>query len=222
MSITAIIPIIILSACIILSGFIFRAFKRMPTLNMRGSKGFIFLYVLLLIGSVIIFVLLPSKGETVLSEKEVEALYEENMELENAFQEGKVENLDHMLVDTLSYDVVGEKLILTSSLGIRAKVWVEWIDSETSVVEGNVYRANYVFNGIKAGPSHLQINWDGEVLSLSNELEAKREIHYLKADLSSDEFISDYHQYYFWDTIYIHLKVPKHLDVIDESGLQFS
>jgi len=221
MSMTAIVPIIILAVCIILSSFIFRSFRRMPALNRNVSKGFILFYLSVLGVAVITFIALPGKGETILSEKEVETLYEENMELESAFQKGEIKNLDHMIVDTFSYEETSDQVILNSDLVVQTKVWIEWIDSDASVIEGTVYQSHYVNEGINENLNIPQINWNGEVLSIKNERQVEKDIHYLKAALYINEFINR-DKRYFHNTIYIHLKVPKHMELIDESGLQFN
>ena len=221
MSIVAILPILLLLTFIILSGFIFRTVKRLPRLSMNVSKGFILLYVFVLIGPVLIFVALPNKGETALSEQQIEVLYQENMKLEKAFQEKSIKNIDHMLVDSFTYEVLGKEVTLVSDMHTQTRVWIDWVDSQASVVEGTVYRTNYVYDNIKVEPNSVQINWNEDVLSIKHERKVERNIHLIKPALAIEELVNNEDKRYFSDTIYIHLKVPKHLEVIDESGLQF-
>ena len=221
MSIVAILPILLLLTFIILSGFIFRTVKRLPRLSMNVSKGFILLYVFVLIGSVLIFVVLPNKGATALSEQQIEVLYQENMKLEKAFQEKSIKNIDHMLVDSFTYEVSGKEMALVSDMHAQTRVWIDWVDSQASFVEGTVYRTNYVYDKIKVEPSSVQITWNEDVLSIQHERKVERNIHHIKPALAIEELMNNEDKRYFWDTVYIHLKVPKHLEVIDESGLQF-
>lgn len=195
--------------------------------NLRLNKIIITVYVGILIASGVVYELLPK--ETMLEKLSVEELVQLQTE-NNSFQKSLLKLEENkfnqkFLKEEWSHELSGNTLSLEykGNDPYSTKVVVEWIDSTDFKVEGKEYRTHINVYGLKI-EDRIPLNevgWNGDQLVI-HELSEKElslelfsnELYFLKQSLLDEEIRMVSGQ------TYIHLKVPKHIEVVDPLGLQ--
>lgn len=225
----AIIPIILI--ILVISWVIQRGVKRAVKYigwNRRLNKWVIGAYVAILLLSVVVYEVLHVEGEETITTKEFKKLETENDIFEQAFLRKEVSNLNSsFLVEEWTKELEGEEVNIISpgSDHPTVKVYVEWTDSKEQLVEGKVYRTNLVMYGmnLKGIIPVSKMEWEGDQLVIKNS--ANQEITFYKfsdklASLSFNDHILESEFGQLRGETYVHLKVPKHINVVDELGFQ--
>lgn len=195
--------------------------------NLRLNKIIITVYVGILIASGIVYELLPK--ETMLEKLSVEELVQLQTE-NNSFQKSLLKLEENkfnqkFLKEEWSHELSGNILSLEykGNDPYSTKVVVEWIDSTDFKVEGIEYRTHINVYGLKI-EDRIPLNeldWNGDQLVIHEPSEKElnlelfsNELYSLKQSLLDEEIRMVRGQ------TYIHLKVPKHIEVVDPLGLQ--
>ncbi|QFG00492.1 hypothetical protein PB01_17720 [Psychrobacillus glaciei] len=196
----------------------------------RFNKRLISSYVIILLLATVVYGFIPATGYRVVSSKDYQGFKEENEVFEQAFRNNEEGKLDSkFLVEEWTQQLEDDTLeiIFRGSYKLNLKVHVEWTDSKEQLVEGKVYRTNIIryelnmtdkipMSTIQWEDNHLVItepqNKEVTFYSFSNELGL----------LSKEMYLSDYELSWLGGDMYIYLKVPKHMNVIDKDGLQFN
>lgn len=201
-----------------------KAAKHM-TWNQRINKWIVVTYLGIILAAVIIYEFIPDKSE-ISTTKEFQELKNENAEFEEAFLSSKMSELNSkFLVDEWSKELTGDTIdIISSETDFpNAKVYVEWIDSNEQLVEGKVYRTNISMNRINLNKTIplSKVVWEGDKLTIKEPAEQKFEFYRFSDELA---FLSLSENRFETNNLhgetYILLKVPKHINVVDEMGLQ--
>lgn len=195
--------------------------------NLRLNKIIITVYVGILIASGVVYELLPK--ETMLEKLSVEELVQLQTE-NNSFQKSLLKLEENkfnqkFLKEEWSHELSGNILSLEykGNVPYSTKVVVEWIDSTDFKVEGIEYRTHINVYGLKIEDriplNELDWNRDQLVIHEPSEKELNlelfsNELYSLKQSLLDEEIrmVTGF--------TYIHLKVPKHIEVVDPLGLQ--
>ena len=195
--------------------------------SLRLNKIIIIGYLTILIACGVVYEILP-KGtvEQQLSEEKLIQLQTENNSFQRSLlkqEENKLnqkflkEEWSHkMSGDTLSLEYIGNEPYST-------KVVVEWIDSTAQEIEGKVYRSHINVYGLVIEdriPLH-EVEWTEDQLVIHEPV--AQEINF---DQFSNKLYS-FNQSLSYEEIsmvngytYIHLEVPKHMEIVDPLGLQ--
>lgn len=194
--------------------------------NLRINKMIIVIYTGILITSGVVYELLPKESiSEQLSVEELKQLQTENSVFEETLlkhEEGKMsrrflkEQWSHVLSgNTLSLEYIGNDLYST-------RVVVEWIDSDNQIIDGKVYRSHINVYGLEMEgriPLH-KVKWNGNQLIIHEPSEQQ---------LTFEQFSNEFYLFQQPDEeeirmvrglTYIHLKVPKQIEIVDPLGLQ--
>lgn len=195
--------------------------------NLRLNKIIITVYVGILIASGVVYELLPK--ETMLEKLSVEELVQLQTE-NNSFQKSLLKLEENkfnqkFLKEEWSHELSGNTLSLEykGNDPYSTKVVVEWIDSTDLKVEGIEYRTHINVFGLKI-EDRIPLNeldWNGDQLVIQEPSEQELNLELFSNELYSlkqsllDEEIRMVRGFTF-----IHLKVPKHIEIVDPLGLQ--
>lgn len=194
--------------------------------NLRINKMIIVIYTGILITSGVVYELLPKESiSEQLSVVELKQLQTENSVFEETLlkhEEDKMsrrflkEQWSHVLSgNTLSLEYIGNDLYST-------RVVVEWIDSDNQIIDGKVYRSHINVYGLEMEgriPLH-KVKWNGNQLIIHEPSEQQ---------LRFEQFSNEFYLFQQPDEeeirmvrglTYIHLKVPKQIEIVDPLGLQ--
>jgi len=118
--------------------------------------------------------------------------------------------------NTLSIEYKGNELYSTG-------VFVEWIDTTDQKVEGKVYRSNINVYGLNLDqkiPLH-KVEWTGNQLVIHEPSVQELSFDQFSTRLYSfNQVLNDEEIRMVRGRTYIHLKVPKHIEIVDPLGLQ--
>ena len=103
------------------------------------------------------------------------------------------------------------------------KVIVEWIDSNAQKIEGKVYRSHINVYGLVIEdwvPLH-EIEWTGNQIVIHEPSEQQITFELFSNELFTlNQSLLDEEIRMVRGQTYIHLKVPKHIEIVDPLGLQ--
>ena len=195
--------------------------------NHRINKWIVLIYFGVLLLSAIVYEFLPENGEKVVTEDELQLLIEENEAFETALRNEEVSKLDSkFLVEEWTKELEGNKLALISSnseqFGVRPMVYVEWIDSKDQYVEGKVYQTNITMKGINMNGKVpiMNVDLEDDRLVIGEQMEQELKFYRFSNELAIAEINSSDYEKDARGYTYIYLKVPKHIELVDEMGLQ--
>lgn len=195
--------------------------------NLRLNKIIITVYVGILIASGVVYELLPK--ETMLEKLSVEELVQLQTE-NNSFQKSLLKLEENkfnqkFLKEEWSHELSGNTLSLEykGNDPYSTKVVVEWIDSTDLKVEGIEYRTHINVFGLKI-EDRIPLNeldWNGDQLVIQEPSEQELNLELFSNDLYSlKQSLLDEEIRMVRGFTYIHLKVPKHIEIVDPLGLQ--
>lgn len=228
MSATWMILLVGLLPVIIGGGIVFYLVKKVNSKGKFGLNKFIIIgYFSLLIACVVIYEIIPKETNVEkLSQEELIQLQTENNSFQKSLlklEENKLNN--KFLKEELSHEISGNTLSFgyIGNDPYSTRVVVEWMDTTDQKIEGKVYRTNINVYGIdldKKIPLH-NVEWTGNELVIhefsAQELtfdQFSNKLYSFKQILNDDEIRMVRGQ------TYIHLKVSKHIEVVDPLGLQ--
>lgn len=217
---------------ILLISFILIGGIKKGTKNLNGSlqikKYIVFTYVVILFMAMLVYELIPNNHIELLTEEEVQALEVENIELEEAIRNYEENNLtERFLIDDWSHELSGNTLAIgyEGADSYSTRFVVEWTDAKNQLIEGKVYRSNSIISGIRFDekiPSH-ELYWAGNHLSVKEPIGINLEFSEFSNRLVNLPKASSGNTYSFTNVrgmTYIHLKVPKDIEIFDPLGLQ--
>ena len=194
--------------------------------NLRINKMIIVIYTGILITSGVVYELLLKESISErLSVEELKQLQTENSAFEETLlkhEDGKMSR--RFLKEQWSHVLSGNKLFL-EYIGndlYSTRVVIEWTDSENQVIEGKVYRSHINVYGLEMEgriPLH-KVKWNGNQLIIHEPSEQQ---------LTFEQFSNEFYLFQQPDEeeirmvrglTYIHLKVPKQIEIVDPLGLQ--
>lgn len=195
--------------------------------NLRLNKIIITVYVGILIASGVVYELLPK--ETMLEKLSVEELVQLQTE-NNSFQKSLLKLEENkfnqkFLKEEWSHELSGNTLSLEykGNDPYSTKVVVEWIDSTDLKVEGIEYRTHINVYGLKI-EDRIPLNeldWNGDQLVIHEPSEQELNLELFSTELYSlKQSLLDEEIRMVRGFTYIHLKVPKHIEIVDPLGLQ--
>lgn len=195
--------------------------------NLRLNKIIITVYVGILIASGVVYELLPK--ETMLEKLSVEELVQLQTE-NNSFQKSLLKLEENkfnqkFLKEEWSHELSGNTLSLEykGNDPYSTKVVVEWIDSTDLKVEGIEYRTHINVFGLKI-EDRIPLNeldWNGDQLVIHEPSEQELNLELFSNELYSlKQSLLDEEIRMVRGFTYIHLKVPKHIEIVDPLGLQ--
>lgn len=195
--------------------------------NLRLNKIIITVYVGILIASGVVYELLPK--ETMLEKLSVEELVQLQTE-NNSFQKSLLKLEENkfnqkFLKEEWSHELSGNTLSLEykGNDPYSTKVVVEWIDSTDLKVEGIEYRTHINVFGLKI-EDRIPLNeldWNGDQLVIQEPSEQELNLELFSNELYSlKQSLLDEEIRMVRGFTYIHLKVPKHIEIVDPLGLQ--
>ena len=226
--IVGLLPIVL----ILLISFVLIGGIKKGTKNLHGSlqlkKYIVFAYIVILFIAMLVYELMPNNHLELLTEEEVQVLEVENIELEEALKNYEENNLtERFLIDEWSHELSGNTLSIgyegTDSYSTRFVV--EWTDAKNQLIEGKEYRSNFIIEGIlldKIIPLH-ELYWAGNHLSVKEPIGINLEFSEFSNRLVNLPKASSGETYSYQNVrgmTYIHLKVPKHIEIDDALGLQ--
>ncbi|MEI4770141.1 hypothetical protein WAX74_10880 [Psychrobacillus sp. FJAT-51614] len=192
------------------------------------AKGIILSYISVLFLAVVVYEFLPDNSEEVITLNELEKLENENQVFDEAFRKNEVSKLKNdFLVEEWTHEVEGDTLhvVTSNSDYLTAKVYVEWTDSKEQQVEGKVYRTNIFIYGMnmKDRIPFSKVKWEENQLII--EEPTKQEFKYYRfsnnlALFTINDILPSIESGRVQGETYVYLKVPKHINVVDEMGLQ--
>lgn len=196
--------------------------------SLQFKKSIVFTYIILLFMAMLVYELIPNNHLELLTKEEVQALEVENIQLEEALRNDEENNLTkRFMIEEWSYKLSGNTLSLgyegTDSYSV--KFIVEWIEDNNQRIEGKVYRSNSIISGIRFDekiPSH-ELYWAGNHLSVKEPIGINLEFNEFSNRLVSLPETSSGETYSYKNVrgmTYIHLKVPKDIEIFDPLGLQ--
>ncbi|MGE7624752.1 hypothetical protein ACQKMD_17360 [Viridibacillus sp. NPDC096237] len=225
--------IIYLFITIIVIRYFYKKAKQLELVK-RPTKIIILSYIVLLILSLSIYPAIKSTEFSHLTNAEVQQRINTNKTfVKNALANKLTAEDEKFLVDQWTYTIEGEQLDLELASPdeyIREQVIVHWTDAKNQQIEGKVYAINSVLLNLDltAKVKSTLIRWtDNHTLNFK-----KPESVEIKGNLFTDEIgmfpfinsameISDADEILERDnSIYVVLKVPKHINVNDVSGLR--
>ncbi|WP_313893388.1 hypothetical protein [Psychrobacillus sp.] len=225
-AILSLLPVIIM---LVIAWLIFGGLKKVAkhiSMNQRFNKGVIIVYTGLLLLAAVVYEFLPDSGYEMITQKEYHQFENENRAFKQAFGNNEVSKLDtKFLIEEWTQELEGDTFAIVSPGSDRPAVrgYVEWTDTKERVVEGKMYRTNLYMYGsnLKDKLPLLKMQWQGNELLI--ERPAKQEIKFygFSNQLVSLSGILSRHEYGSLDMqgeTYIYLKVPKHMNVVDELG----
>lgn len=225
-AILAIIPfIIVLAITWLILRTVKKATKRVST-NQRLNKAVIIVYAGLLLLAPIVYAFLPDDGEEMITQKEYQQLENENRAFNQAFGNKEASKLDtKFLVEEWTQELEGDTFSIVSpgSDWPRVRMFVEWTDTKERLVEGKMYRTNLYMYGLnlKDKVPLLKMQWEGNELLIEEPSIKEINFYGFSNQLVSLSGILPRHEYgslSMQGATYIYLKVPKHMNVVDEMG----
>ena len=191
------------------------------------NKIIIIGYLTILIACGVVYEILPKETvEQQLSEEKLIQLQTENNSFQRSLLKQEENKLNQkFLKEEWSHKVSGDTLSLEyiGNEPYSTKVVVEWIDSTAQEIEGKVYRSHINVYGLVIEdriPLH-EVEWTEDQLVIHEPV--AQEINF---DQFSNKLYS-FNQSLSYEEIsmvngytYIHLKVPKHMEIVDPLGLQ--
>ncbi|MEK4520589.1 hypothetical protein NSQ95_16940 [Psychrobacillus sp. FSL W7-1457] len=226
--IVGLLPIVL----ILLISFVLIGGIKKGTKNLNGSlqlkKYIIFIYVVILFIAMLVYELIPNNHLEPLTKEEVQVLEAENIQLEEALRNYEGNNLtERFLIDEWSHELSGNTLSIgyEGADSYSTRFVIEWTDANNQLIEGKVYRSNSIIEGIhldKIIPLH-ELYWAGNHLSVKEPIGISLEFSEFSNRLVSLPKASSDDTYSFTNVrgmTYIHLKVPKHIEIDDALGLQ--
>lgn len=194
--------------------------------SLRLNKIVIIIYFSLLIGAGAVYEIFPKEPMVEqLSEEQLQRLQTENKVFEEKLLKQEESKLNQkFLKEEWTQELSGNTLTLgyIGNDSYSTKVVVEWIDSTAQKIEGKVYRSHLNLYGLKIEdkiPLH-EAEWTGNELVIHEPVEQ---------EFTVDQFSNELNVFQQTDTMkirmvrgftYIHLKVPKHIEIVDPLGLQ--
>ncbi|MEK4247224.1 hypothetical protein MKZ20_18175 [Psychrobacillus sp. FSL K6-2684] len=223
----AFLPIVLIIVVALILIQLFKKRKRSFNGSFKLKKYIIFTYIVILLMATLVFELIPSNHSNLLKKEEVQDLEAENKALEEALKNSETNSLtEKFLIEEWTQELSGTNL----SIGYEGidtystRFVVEWTDSSDQVVEGKVYRTNTLIFGIPMEekiPLHM-IYWSGNHL-VSKEITGQK-VEFNKFSNSLTILPDDSNEVFSYENVrgvtYIHLKVPKHIEIDDPLGLQ--
>lgn len=226
--IMAFIPILLI---LLFSWFIRVGMKNLSkriVLTKRFAKGIILSYISVLFLAVVVYELMPANEEEIFTKSDLEKLDNENQVFDEAFRKNEVSKLHkNFLVEEWTHEVEGDTFYIVNSNSDypTAKVYVEWTDSKEQLVEGKVYRTNLFIYGLnmKEKIPFSKFKWEEDQLIIEEPTEQEYKYYRFSNNLTiltiNDVFPSNETVRVQGET-YLYLTVPKHMNVVDEMGLQ--
>ena len=195
--------------------------------SVRINKIIIIIYFTLLIVCGAVYEILPK--EPMIEQLSVEKLTQLQTE-NNSFQRSLLKQEENklnqkFLKEEWSHDLSGNILSLNyiGNESFSTKVLIEWIDSEEQKIEGKVYRSNINEYGLEMGdriPLH-EVEWNGNQLVIHEPSEQQLIFELFSNKLYSlNQTLLDGEIRMVRGLTYIHLKVPKHIEIVDPLGMQ--
>ena len=223
----AFLPIVLIIVVALILIQLFKKRKRPFNGSFKLKKYIIFTYIVILLMATLVFELIPSNHSDLLKKEEVQELEVENKALEEALKNSETNSLtEKFLMEEWTQELSGTNL----SIGYEGidtystRFVVEWTDSSDQVVEGKVYRTNTLIFGIPMEekiPLHM-IYWSGNHL-VAKEITGQK-VEFNKFSNSLTILPNDSNEVFSYENVrgvtYIHLKVPKHIEIDDPLGLQ--
>ncbi len=196
-------------------------------LNRRLYKWIICSYVGILFLAIVVYLFLPRSGNELMTKTEYEAFKKENETFESAFSNAEGSKLDQkFLLENSIQELDGDTLEVGLQGSSRPKLNIEWTDSKEQAVEVEVYHTNVSVYGINLkGEIPLStIDWKGNQLIVKEPAQQELKYYQFIDGLVWLSFLEDSPEREYTlgaGNMYIYLKVPKHINVIDKDGLQF-
>lgn len=195
----------------------------------RLNKWIIFIYVGLLIVSVIVYECIPTEGNKVVGKKTYQLLQNENDAFQRAFENNDESKLDiKFLVEEWTQKLDGDTLEIVSngSTFPMERMNIEWTNSKEQLVEVKIYKTNLYKFGVNVREeiplSRIEMQNDRLIVTAPPQKEVK---YYRFSNelviLSIADTLNNSEYRRGLGGAYIYLKVPKHINVIDENGSQF-
>lgn len=216
----------------VITWFIFRGVRRTAQhigWNQRHNKLVILMYVGILFVAAVVYEFIPVNGEETITQQDFEELEIENELFEKAFRATEESEINSkFLVEEWTQELKGNKLeIISKGSSFPTDILtIERTDSKDQLVEIKRYQSNIIMQGInlKGRVPLSTIVWEGDQLVLVEPV--KQEIKFYKfsdqlAILSMNDILFSNEFRRLRGDTYLYLKVPKHIEVIDKSGLQF-
>lgn len=194
--------------------------------SLRLNKIVIIIYFSLLIGVGVVYEILPKEPKVEqLSEEQLQQLQTENEVFEAKLLKQEESKLSQkFLKEEWTHELSGNTLTLgyIGNDSYSTKVVVEWIDSTAQKIEGKVYRSHINLYGLKIEdkiPLH-EAEWKGNELVIHEPVEQEFTFDQLSNELNVFQQTDTMEIRMVRGFTYIHLKVPKHIEVVDPLGLQ--
>ncbi|KYG89266.1 hypothetical protein A0U40_13090 [[Bacillus] sp. KCTC 13219] len=227
MAIFVLVPVV----CLVIFGTIYivgRLLSRFQaTFNERFYKLLV-IYVVIGLIATVCFPYLPNAQKAILSDKEIKEKLDEIEYLNQLVQEKRFDEINpDYLKEQLTFTVTNEELTLKSNMEfLGTHVIVTWRDDKTSNdVYASYYEFPFIFSGIDVtnNVSAPQIHFEKDTLLIS---EINREIIYHRVipkiwtiEHYYERFDNEGYSNYGMGQQIIHLNVPKHINIIDNSGM---
>lgn len=194
--------------------------------SLRLNKIVIIIYFSLLIGVGVVYEILPKEPKVEqLSEEQLQQLQTENEVFEAKLLKQEESKLSQkFLKEEWTHELSGNTLTLgyIGNDSYSTKVVVEWIDSTAQKIEGKVYRSHINLYGLKIEdkiPLH-EAEWKGNELVIHEPVEQEFTFDQLSNELNVFQQTDTMEIRMVRGFTYIHLKVPKHIEIVDPLGLQ--
>lgn len=194
--------------------------------NLRINKMIIAIYIGLLITSGVVYEISPKESKTEqFSIEELIQLQTENSAFEETLLKHEESKLSQkFLKEEWSYELSGNTLSLEyiGNDSYSTRVVVEWIDSENQIIDGKVYRSHINVYGLEMEdriPLH-KVDWNGNQLVIHEPSQQQLTFEQFSNKLNLFIQIEEQEIRMVRGQTYIHLKVPKHIEIVDPLGLQ--
>lgn len=204
-----------------------RGVTRRINWNRRMYTWIICSYVGLTFLAVVVYLFLPRSGNELITKTEYEVYKKENETFESAFSKAEGSKLDQkFLLENWMQEIDGDTLEVVLNGLSRPKLNIEWTDSKEQTVEVEVYQTNVAIYGInlKEETPLTTIDWEGNQLVIKEPAKQELKFSQFTDGLVWLSFMEDSPEKEYTlggGSMYIYLKVPKHINVIDKDGLQF-
>ena len=192
------------------------------------KRIYVFVGIYLVVGIVLMLALpyLPNAKKQVLSEQEIQNKLDEAEHLEQLVQQKRFAEIDaSYLKKEWTMKLPTDELTLTTNLERPAtQVVVTWRDDPNSNdIFANYYEFPFIFSGIDITDKIVapEMTLDGSNLSIVEKREVKVTYHRIQPNIETLENYSNekkYHSYLMGQQM-LHLNVPKHINIIDNSGM---
>lgn len=196
------------------------------------KRIYVFLGIYIAVGFVMMLALpyLPNAKEQVLSEQEIQNKLEEAEHLEQLVQQKRFTEIDpSYLKKELTMTLPTNELTLTANLEYPAtRVVVTWRDDPNSnAIFASYYEFPFIFSGIDVTNKIVtpEMVLDGSTLSIVEKRQVEVTYHRIQPNIITLEKYYEnqsnkvkYHSYLMGQQM-LHLNVPKHINIIDNSGI---